>query len=179
MMQFEVAPFQMSVTEIRDGDQSAYLKHFQEREIHERTLRIPFPYTERDAEQWMDYARNRCDEMGRPRQFAIRDGAGRLVGGIGLIESELAERSHQAEIGYWLAKPLWGRGIMTECVRTLSAYSLGELGYTRLTATVLSWNIASARVLEKNGYVLEALLRNHYRVGGSYFDGKLYALVQH
>ena len=79
---------------------------------------------------------------------------------------------------YWLAKPFWGRGIMTEAATKVSAVAFAELGLIRLTAHVFDFNVGSARVLEKSGFQLKGRLRRHYRKDGKTFDGLLYAKLK-
>lgn len=57
-----------------------------------------------------------------------------------------------AELGYWLAEPFWGRGIMTEVVGVLIERAFGELGYDRLWAGYYEGNDRSRRVMEKCGF---------------------------
>src|SRR5262245_8441224 len=93
------------ITEIRDSDLPAYLVHFRDREIHDWTLRIPFPYTARDGEAWLSFARSERDSSWRPLHFALRTLDGLLVGGLGFKLPDEPARHHEAELGYWLAKP--------------------------------------------------------------------------
>ena len=98
-----------------------------------------------------------------------------LLGGCGF---EGVSYGHCAEIGYWLARPFWGQGIMTEVVRALCGFAFAEWKLVRITAHVFDFNAASARVLEKNGFSLEGLLRKHHRKAGRFLDSRLYALVR-
>lgn len=109
--------------------------------------------------------------------WAIRRTDGFLIGGIGYHDFELG-KSHRAEIGYWLAKPYWGQGIMTEAVKKVAALAFEELGLVRITANVFHFNMGSAPVLKKAGFQLEGLLRKHYKKDGKVFDGRLYALTR-
>src|SRR5690606_12348842 len=85
---------------------------------------------------------------------------------------------HKAEIGYWLAKPWWGRGIMTAVVGKACEYAFSRWQLVRITAHVFESNIASARVLEKNGFEFERLLRKHHLKDGRFLDSRLFALVR-
>ena len=82
-----------------------------------------------------------------------------LIGGCG-FDSFQVGKSHRAEVGYWLAKPLWGRGIMTAVVRRVCRHAFEEFGLVKITAHVFSHNPASARVLEKCGFREEGFLRS-------------------
>lgn len=136
-----------------------------------RNLRdhFPHPYTRADAERWI--AASAGQEP--PSNFAI-EVDGRAVGGIGLtVQSDVYR--HSAEIGYWLGVSHWGRGIATEAVGAVSEWAFRNLDVVRLYAGVFAWNPASARVLEKAGYQLEARLRQAVTKAGETVDAYLYA----
>ena len=82
------------------ADKAAYLEHFSDPEIAQNLLAIPFPYTEEDADWWLD----RCEQsVGSPTtNFAFRAPSGYLIGAIGVV-GPLSVDAHSAEIGYWLA----------------------------------------------------------------------------
>jgi [ribosomal protein S5]-alanine N-acetyltransferase len=102
---------------------------------------------------------------------------GAAVGGVGIeLGTDVFRRS--AEIGYWLGEPFWGRGIATEALRAMTAYAFERFDICRLEAGVFDWNPASARVLEKNGYVLEGRARLGVIKDGRMGDRLLYALVR-
>jgi ribosomal-protein-alanine N-acetyltransferase len=67
----------------------------------------------------------------------------------------------EAEIGFALGRPFWGRGLMTEAVGSVVAWAFGPAQVTRVWATCDAENLASARVLEKAGLQREALLSAH------------------
>jgi hypothetical protein len=71
------------LSRIQLSDKPAYLKHFVEPEIAANTL-IPFPYTDADAEAWLDQCeKTACDPE---KNFAIRESAGHLIGGIAITK---------------------------------------------------------------------------------------------
>ena len=86
------------------SDQAACVEHFKEKEIYDRTLRIPYPYSEADFQEWLKIVKRTTQQQGRPVHWAIRNEAGFLIGGIGLDGFQLG-KSHRSEVGYWLAKP--------------------------------------------------------------------------
>lgn len=59
----------------------------------------------------------------------------------------------EAELGYWLAEPYWGQGVMTEAVGTLIRRAFEELGFDRLWCGYYEGNERSRRVMEKCGFV--------------------------
>lgn len=165
------------ISDITAADKPAYIEHLQERQIHDQTLNIPFPYTEADADWWINRVAEETQKQGRSVNWAIRNKEGALIGGIGFHDFRLGQ-SHKAELGYWLAKSYWGQGIMTDAAKKIAEFGLSEFGLSRITANVFDFNLGSTRVLEKAGFQLEGLLRNHYKKNGKIFNGKLYARVR-
>jgi RimJ/RimL family protein N-acetyltransferase len=174
----------VSITEIRPSDRDSFIKHLNDRGITDNVSRIPFPYNEADADRFLAIIARSTAAQGRPVNFAIRnaDGElinadGELIGGCGLDGFEVG-KSHRAELGYWLARPYWGRGIMTDVVRVLCDYAFAELGLEKIIAYTFERNLASSRVLEKCGFELEGRLRRHIKKDGELIDVRLYALFK-
>lgn len=82
------------------------------------------------------------------------------VGGAG-IEPRGGSHAGVATVGYWLGKAYWGRGIATAALRKVVERTFA-MGYRRAEANVFAPSLASARVLEKCGFTLEARLRAAY-----------------
>ena len=81
------------------------------------------------------------------------------------------------EIGYWIGTAFAGRGITTEAVQAVTPWLVREFGLTRVEARLFQRNRGSARVLEKAGYVREALLRRSAIKDGEVLDQELWAWV--
>ncbi len=78
-----------------------------------------------------------------------------IVGCIGLIAadaSNIAIAADEAEVGYWLGVPYWGRGLMTEALRALMRRAFETLDYSALWCGWFDGNIRSQRVQEKCGF---------------------------
>lgn len=132
---------------------------------------FPHPYTEADADAWL----SRVVDQDRPTSFAIATES-EAIGGMGItLKDDVRRRT--AEIGYWLAEPFWGKGVMTDAVRAFVDYAFATYGILRVEAFVFEWNLASCRVLEKAGFVQEARLRKRVTKDGKTIDEFLYALV--
>lgn len=83
------------------------------------------------------------------------------------------KEANQAEIGYVFHKDHWGKGYGTESVALVSDFAFETLKLHKLHASVVDANIGSARILEKNGYVLEGRLKDHFFIDGRYYDSLL------
>ena len=73
-----------------------------------------------------------------------------------------------AEMGYWLAEPFWGRGIMTLAVKAMTAYAISDMKLHRVFAEPYSTNPASAKVLEKAGFIREGILHANVLKNGDH-----------
>jgi ribosomal-protein-alanine N-acetyltransferase len=168
---------QIHLSDFRPSDQAACVEHLNEKDIYDRTLRIPHPYTPESFEQWIAILEQSRREHGQPVNWAIRNETGFLIGGIGFEGVEIG-KSHRAEVGYWLAKPHWGRGIMTAVVKRVCQHAFDAWGLVKITAHVFSFNAASARVLEKGGFQKEGFLRKHHLKDGQFIDAYLYGRLR-
>lgn len=154
------------------------IAHLQIRDISRHTLLIPHPLLPEHADQWLPHVRNDVTRSGRETIWAIRASGGRKIGAVELPTGGPGKQ-HCAELGYWLAKPFWGRGIMTAVVKLVVELGFREFGVLRIIALIFTVNQASACVLENAGFVIEApLLRKHYHRDGQFFDRRLYARVR-
>ena len=83
------------------------------------------------------------------------------------------------EIGYWLGREHWGRGLATEAVRAFGRWAFAAYPeLRRLEAGVFAGNDASARVLAKAGYVLEGRRRDACWKNGAFLDIAMYSLLR-
>lgn len=151
----------------KKGDEESLVENINNKSIYERTLRIPYPYTMQDAWDWI--AKNEVEDP-TGVSFAI-DINGQVVGGIGIARIE----NNEGELGYWLGEHYWGQGIMSEAVKRITEYGFQNLGLEKLYADVFSFNNASMKVLEKNGYSLEGIHRGDVTKDGKLIDGHRFA----
>ncbi|TGK31012.1 N-acetyltransferase [Leptospira gomenensis] len=82
------------------------------------------------------------------------------------------------EIGYWIGESFWNRGIATESIRLLLKIAFSEHGLHRIYAEVFSNRPASARALEKNGFVLEGTHKEAIFKNGSFLDQWIYSKLR-
>jgi ribosomal-protein-alanine N-acetyltransferase len=99
-------------------------------------------------------------------------------GMVGCINARFPRHPMQADIGYWLGVPYWNQGYMTEAVRLVCHLSFGHLNAARAYATVFTRNMASRRVLEKNGFSVDGTLRSHVFKRGQFVDSWFLTLLR-
>ncbi|CEH28996.1 alanine acetyltransferase [Aneurinibacillus migulanus] len=79
---------------------------------------------------------------------------------VGIIESmDFNQKVNMVSIGYFLAENYWGKGIATESVGALVKFLFEEVNINRIQAEVMPANKISKKVLLKNGFIKEGLLR--------------------
>lgn len=126
---------------------------------------MPLPYTLKDAEEWIRFNK----PLQPARNFCV-EADGTVVGGAGLvIHTDIFQKN--VEIGYYVAQEHWGKGIATETVCLLTNHIFTTLDCIRLYAEVFAHNIASMRVLEKNGFHQEAIHEKSIYKNGQLIDG--------
>ena len=102
---------------------------------------VPYPYTLDDADEWLKISHNQKFNL----NIFLNDD---LIGGIGLTPAE----DDFYELGYWLGVEYWGQGYATESVMELLNYAKSNTPCEKFKANVFKENVASAKVLEKNGF---------------------------
>lgn len=131
------------------------------------TGRLPYPYTERDADWWLAMI---SEHDGKDSLFRAVVADGVVVGNI-TVEGKKDIYCKDAELGYIFDKTFCGRGIATEATRLVLEEAFASLDIAKISSEVFAPNTASCRVLEKNGFELEGVLRK-----GAYKNGTLYDL---
>ncbi|HEY6086511.1 MAG TPA: GNAT family N-acetyltransferase [Burkholderiaceae bacterium] len=133
---------------------------------------FPHPYTREIAETWV--ARGHIDFGGDNWAIAFGDEA---VGGCGIAPLVGPQRC-VAEVGWWLAEPFWGRGVVTRVAQVLAARAFEEPGLWRLVAPIHAGNQRSMRVAEKAGFLLEAVQRQSTVKAGRVIDRHLFVRLR-
>lgn len=134
------------------------------------SARIPQPYTNESARWWV----NTGSKIGVVYAI-VSDGI--LVGTIGAIPGDF-ERQRTAEIGYWVARPYWGKGIASQALEKFTQLIFENTDFIRLYASVIEGNRASAKVLEKCGYRLEAVLEKAIYKNSTAFNELHYSKIR-
>lgn len=162
-----------------EGDIAAYVKHFTDKDIIDRTLNIPFPYSETDARNYLEICSRQNMLFGHVTGFAIRNKNGELIGAFGFHGKNIAAVfRHRDEIGYWLAKEYRNKGIMTAVLPVMIKYGEEVRGLKRFEAPVFTFNVESEKLLLKSGFKLEGIHEKAYLKNGEYLDAKIFALVK-
>ena len=156
-------------------DKKNLILYLTDKEIYNNTLRLPYPYSSKDADWWIRYVKETKRKAGMLLNFAIRDKEKRLIGGIS-YHMKYGLKSHKDEIGYWLARNYWNNGIMTRVVGSFCRYGFESLELIRIEATVFEQNLSSCRVLEKCGFVISGRDRGYANAHGKEVEEIIYRI---
>lgn len=111
---------------------------------------FPSPYTRESGMKYLDMV---CSQS--PTTIFAIEINGEAAGSIGVFPQNDIHRLN-AEMGYWLAEPFWGNGIMPEAIKQIVEYAFRTYDIQRIFARPFGRNKASQRVLEKAGFRSEA-----------------------
>ncbi|MDK9698743.1 MAG: GNAT family N-acetyltransferase [bacterium] len=100
----------------------------------------------------------------------------KVIGTLGM--HNYRPQHFRVEIGYVIAKPYWGRGIMTEAVKTVLTFCFETMGLNRVDACCFDGNIASERVILKSGMKYEGTLREFVFVKGKLWDVRMFSILR-
>lgn len=133
--------------------------------------RMPHPYTEVDAEAFIQLAQT---PDGPTIRAITLDGE--LTGVSGLHPAQDVYEG-TAELGYWIGEPYWGQGLASAAVEQMIKVGFEELGLRRIYASVYAFNTASMRVLEKNGFEHEGVAKAAVLKNNKVWDEVRYGLL--
>lgn len=131
---------------------------------------FPYPYTIEDAIAFLDLALN--GSLGYV--FGIYEND-TFVGCCSLIPQHDVYRIN-AEIGYWIGKPYWGKGYATNAVKLLIKFAFQELNLLRVYAHIFEYNTISMKVLEKAGFEKDAVIKSSIIKENKIIDEYLYSI---
>ena len=137
--------------------------------------RMPFPYTESDADSWLAMIAKHDGTDGLFRAVAVD---GEIVGTISFEPgADVYRRS--GDLGYFLLEKYCSQGIMSAVVSQFCPLVFSLPDVERITAYVYAPNLASRRVLEKNGFSYEGTMKRAVYKDGRFFDQDVFGLLRH
>ena len=163
-MKFKLRPWHIS-------DLSSLVKHANNWNVAKNlTDKFPHPYSESDGKSFIEFA-----TMDNPIHIFAIEINGEAAGGIGIHPQTDIHRKN-AELGYWLAEPFWGHGIISKAIKEVVDFAFTAYDLDRVFARPFGTNIASQRVLEKNNFILEGRFDKVLIKNGETLDELVYAI---
>jgi RimJ/RimL family protein N-acetyltransferase len=129
-------------------------------------------FTTEKATAFIGFANSGNDKLYRTIEIN-----GEASGGIGvMLQTDIYQKN--AELGYWLAEPYWGNGIISRAIKMIVEDAFQTFDINRVYATPFATNTASQRVLEKAGFTLEARHFKKVFKNGEYLDELIYVKLR-
>jgi [ribosomal protein S5]-alanine N-acetyltransferase len=142
--------------------------------VENRSFLAPYEPPRDERFYTVDGQRDRLRREGKHSFAILYDDR---IAGIAALSNVVRGPLQSASLGYWVAEHVNGRGLATGAVRELLPIAFGDLGLHRLEAGTLVDNLASQRVLEKNGFERIGLARGYLHIGGAWRDHVLFQLL--
>lgn len=175
-MKTELKGNKILLRKLKTSDAKDIYENVKDKEVVKWTINIPHPYKLKDAVKFIRHSNYKLKKKkGINLGIALKE-TNKIIGVISL--NTIDWKNKKAEIGYWLGKTHWNKGIMTEAVKLVLKLSFNELKLHRIYARIFEENIGSRRVLEKNKFKQEAKLRDSLFKFGKYHNEILFGLLK-
>lgn len=172
----ELATKRLILRPIEEKDSILLYPLINDYDVAVNMLNIPHPYPDDMLLPWIRAARESMEHNERLDLTIMLKDTGVPIGVCGI--NQINWEHMNAEVGYWLGKPYWGNGYMSEAVICLLEYGFDDFDFYRMYARCLMSNPASARVLEKSGMKFEGCARGEVQKDGKYMDVLHFGLIK-
>lgn len=159
---------------LKDSDASSIYMYARDPEVLKYTL-LPYPYRLSDSKRFVKTARSK-KWQGKCIVRAIVPKPGKTLAGVITLDLNMGNR--RCYVGYWLARPYWGRGLAKESLQLMLQLAFQTLGLFKVTSSVMHPNVRSYRLLGWAGFRLEGRLRRQILRNGEWYDELLYSLLK-
>ena len=143
------------------------------------TRYLPFDtYTEKkQATDRINYCLEVYNNLDKPITWAIEYNLdGKMIGSIDFVK--WSEQDRSAEVGYVINRNYWNKGIMTEALKAVIEFGFENMQLNRIEARCDERDLASAKVMEKNGLKYEGTLRQKRFEKGEFVSLKYYSILR-
>ena len=147
-----------------------------DRAVAQNMEQIPHPYGRKEVAERAIRKQREAYRAGQSVSFAIVPRNRKQL--IGMIGLKLAEEHCWAEIAFWIGKPYWNRGYVTEAAEAVLRYGFETLRLNRIWAAHFGSNPASGRVMKKLGMTYEGTWRQHVLKWGTFEDLCSYGILR-
>jgi RimJ/RimL family protein N-acetyltransferase len=174
-MELKIEGERVILRKLKRSDAKSIYENLQDKEISKYTT-IRYPYKLQDAKWFINFTQNNWRKKKAYEYGVTLRGEDKVIGIISLMKVDYKNKN--SEIGYWLGKKYWGKGLMTECLKLLLEVGFKKLKMKRLYAGVSHPNKGSSKVLTQCGMKFEGRLRKNAFENGMWTDGLMYSILK-
>ena len=160
---------------ITNEDASDMLMYLSDIEVVAPMGLEPFQ-TEKDVLDEINWYKNIYDEGTGIRWGITFKDSGEVIGSCGFLN--MLPKHHRAEIGYELFRKHWGKGIASEALEAVVKFGFQYYQFERIEALIEPSNIRSQKLVEKQGFIREGLLRHYEFTCGKFDDLYMYSIIK-
>ena len=161
--------------EINRDDAEDIFKYLSDQNVMKYYGLEPFKSIDEAMEE-IGWYQSTFDEGSGVRWGITLKGHGKVIGSCGLLNK--VPQHYRSEIGFELSKDHWGKGIANEALAAVIHYGFEQLNLQRIQALIEPPNLSSQKLVEKNGFIKEGLLRNYEYTCGKFDDLFMYSLIK-
>jgi ribosomal-protein-alanine N-acetyltransferase len=162
--------------DFRESDVEAFLEYLQHPKVNRYIPEVDIPRTIPEAIKEMEYWSDLYKYQRSIYWAVVRKSSDRLIGTIGFNSWNRTHR--RVEISYDLSHAYWGKGIMTRALQAVCGYAFTTMEAYRIQGTVALDNIPSQKVMAKNGFKREGILKGYGILRGVAYDFHMMGLIE-
>jgi [ribosomal protein S5]-alanine N-acetyltransferase len=132
--------------------------------------------TVKDAEDEISWYESIVKEGTGIRWGITLKDSGKVIGSCGFLNR--VAKHHRTEIGFELSKDYWGKGIASEALDAVVKYGFRHFQLERIEALIEPANLPSQKLVEKQGFTKEGLLRHYEFTCGKFDDLLMYSILK-
>jgi [ribosomal protein S5]-alanine N-acetyltransferase len=102
--------------------------------------------------------------------------SGKVIGSCGFLNRN--PKHYRSEVGYELSREHWGKGIANEALERVLKFGFEQLGLERIEALIEPKNLSSQKLVERQGFTREGLLRHYEYTNGKFDDLYMYSILK-
>ena len=162
---------------LKKTDASSITKYLQEKKFNKNTTSIPYPYTLKDAEFFINLTKEKLKKEVPNLEIGVyHKQLKEVIGIVSLLKIDLD--NNNAESGSWIGKPFWGSGLIHEAKIELYRFGFQKLKLRKIHSRVFSFNPRSFKHLEKLGFKRQGVFKQHHLKGKKYIDEYYYEMLK-
>ena len=160
---------------VTNEDANDMLKYLSDKEVVAPMGLAPFQ-TEKDVWDEINWYKTIYDEGTGIRWGITLKDSGKVIGSCGFLN--MLPKHQRAEIGYELCQEYWGKGIASEALEAVVKYGFHHYQLERIEALIEPTNLRSQKLVEKQGFIREGLLRHYEFTCGKFDDLYMYSIIK-
>ena len=167
----------INLRSFKKSDAESLCENIKPKIIKRYTANIPHPYNLKHAIIFIKKSKLRERKKEEYSLGIELKETKKIIGGISLMKIDLKNKN--AELGYWLGKNYWGRGLTTEAVGLMLDFAFNKMKLNSVYARVFEENKGSSKVLIKSGFKQEGVQRQRFYRFGRWHHMPQYSILKH